>query len=156
MFTGLIEGVGKVSGVQRSHDEMRLTLIPPFDTSECQIGESISVNGVCLTVTGIKENSLSMDVSGETLSRSTLRLLKGGDAVNLERALRLTDRLGGHLVTGHIDGPGFLKDKKRVGNAEIITFGVAGELAAYMVPKGSVAVDGISLTINRCGHDFLM
>jgi riboflavin synthase len=154
MFTGLIEGVGKVSGVRRSRNEMRVTIMTPFDTTDCQIGESISVNGACLTVTEIREGSLSMDVSGETLSRSTLRLLKGGDAVNLERALRLTDRLGGHLVLGHVDGIGTIVRKDASGQSWVIRIRIEDALSRYIIEKGSVAVDGISLTINACENDF--
>jgi riboflavin synthase len=154
MFTGLIEGVGKISGVRRSRSEMRVTIVPPFDTNDCQIGESISVNGACLTVTEICEGSLSMDVSGETLSRSTLRLLKGGDAVNLERALRLMDRLGGHLVSGHVDGIGTIVRKDPSGQSWVIRIKIEHALSRYIIEKGSVAVDGISLTINACENDF--
>ena len=103
MFTGLIEGIGKISGIRRTHNEMRVAITPLFDTSDCQLGDSVAVNGVCLTVTEMRDDSLSMDVSGESLSQTTLGLLRLGEHVNLERALRLTDRLGGHLVSGHVD-----------------------------------------------------
>ncbi len=153
MFTGLIEGLGKVSGIRRSRNEMRVSIMPSFDATDCEIGESISVNGVCLTVTERREGSLSMDVSGETLSRSTLRLLKVGDAVNLERALRLTDRLGGHLVSGHVDGIGTIVMKDQSGQSWVIRIKVEEGLSRYLIEKGSIAVDGISLTINACEND---
>jgi len=154
VFTGLIEGIGNVKGIRRARNDMTVTIIPPFDSTECQIGESISVNGVCLTVTDIREGCLSMNVSGETLSRSTLKLLKVGDRVNLERALRLTDRLGGHLVSGHVDGIGTIIGKVQSGQSWVIRIRIEDLLSRYLVEKGSIAVDGISLTINACEKDF--
>jgi riboflavin synthase len=154
MFTGLIEGLGKVSGIRRSRNEMTVSIMPPFDATDCKLGESISVNGVCLTVTTIREGSLSMDVSRETLSRSTLHLLKVGDAVNVERALRLTDRLGGHLVAGHVDGIGTIVRKEPSGQSWVIRIRIEVGLSRYLIEKGSIAVDGISLTINACENDF--
>jgi len=154
MFTGLIEGIGRIKGLQRSRNDMRLTIEAPFETADCALGESISVNGVCLTVTDIDGSSVSMDVSAETLSRSTLGSLKMGDGVNLERALRLNDRLGGHLVSGHIDGVGKIIKKEAFGQSWIIRFRIDESLSRYMIEKGSIAVDGISLTINTCEKDF--
>jgi len=154
MFTGLIEGVGTILGVRHSHPDTKLTLLPPFDASTCQIGESIAVNGVCLTVTEIAGNSLSMDVSRETLSRSTLQYLKGGEQANVERALRLTDRLGGHLVSGHVDGIGTIVQKNRSGRSWVLRIALERALFRYIIEKGSIAVDGISLTINACENDF--
>jgi len=154
VFTGLIEGIGNVSGIRRFRNDMRVTILPPFDTIDCRIGESVSVNGVCLTVTEIREGCLSMDVSGETLSRSTLRLLKVGDAVNLERALRLTDRLGGHLVSGHVDGIGTIAGKNHLGQSWVIRITIEEALSRYLIDKGSIAVEGVSLTINACENDF--
>lgn len=154
MFTGLVEGIGTVTAIRRSKDDMRLSLVPPFDPALCRIGESISVNGVCLTVTEISGASLCVDVSRETLSRSTLNLLKEGDPVNLERALRLTDRLGGHLVLGHVDGIGTIVRKIAVGHSWLLRIRIDPSLSRYLIEKGSIAVDGISLTINACGNDF--
>ena len=154
MFTGLIEGIGSVSDIRRSGNEMRVRIAPPFDTGQCQIGESISVNGVCLTVAEMRGAFVWMDVSGETLSRSTLGLLKVGDSVNLERALRLSDRLGGHLVSGHIDGMGTIIKKEPLGQSWRIRVRVPDALSRYLIEKGSVAVEGISLTINACENDF--
>jgi len=106
MFTGLVEGIGKVKGINRRGEGLRLTIVPFVDMSDVRTGDSISVSGVCLTVTDLKAGAFTVDVSGETLSRSTLARLKLADEVNLERALRFVDRLGGHLVSGHVDGVG--------------------------------------------------
>lgn len=150
MFTGLIEGMGKVKGINRIEGDMRLTLVPLFDASDCRIGDSISVNGVCLTITEIKEGALMMYVSGETKSQSTMGQLKPGDEVNLERALRLEDRLGGHLVSGHVEGMGKILKKEMAQRSWLIRIGIDKNLSRYTIEKGSIAVDGISLTINRC------
>ncbi|MFH1630287.1 MAG: riboflavin synthase [Pseudomonadota bacterium] len=154
MFTGLIEGIGKISGIRRIHNEMKLTITPHFDTTDCRPGDSIAVNGACLTVTERREGSLGMDVSAETLSRTTLGLLRVGDNVNLERALRLSDRLGGHLVLGHVDGIGKVLKKEQRDQSWRIRIGVEKALSRYIIEKGSIAVDGISLTINACENDF--
>jgi riboflavin synthase len=150
MFTGLVEGIGKVKETNRVREDMRLTIVPPFDMSDCQIGDSISVNGVCLSITGIKEGGFRMDVSGETISRSTMGQLKPGDEVNLERALRLTDRLGGHLVSGHVDGIGKILKKEQKQRSWLLRIGIDEALGKYTIEKGSIAVDGISLTITDC------
>lgn len=154
MFTGLVEGIGKVKSVRRVSDDMTVTIVPPFDMTECRVGDSISVDGVCLTVTDLSEGAFSMDVSGETLSRSTLGRLRQGAEVNLERALRLSDRLGGHLVLGHVDGLGTILKKVPQQRSWIIRIGIDPQLSRYTIEKGSVAVDGISLTINRCENNF--
>jgi riboflavin synthase len=154
MFTGLIEGIGKISGTRRTYNEMRVTITPLFDTTDCQLGDSISVNGACLTVTEVRDGTLSMDVSKETISRTTVGLLRLGDEVNLERAMRLTDRLGGHLVSGHVDGIGKILKKEQVHQSWIIRIGIEEAISRYTINKGSIAVDGISLTINACEKDF--
>jgi riboflavin synthase len=154
MFTGLVEGIGKVKSLQGMGGDTRLTICPPFQVAECQRGESIAVDGVCLTVTEISGDAFSMDVSRETSSRSTLSLLKQGDSVNLERALRLNDRLGGHLVLGHVDGIGKVLKKERRGRSWLVRIRIDPGLSRYTIEKGSIAVDGISLTINRCEEDF--
>jgi riboflavin synthase len=150
MFTGLVEGIGKVREIHRMRGALRLSIVPLFDMAEVRTGESICVAGVCLTVTDIKEGCFSVDVSGETLSRSTVGSLKQGDEVNLERALRLTDRLGGHLVTGHVDGLGRILRKEQEQGSWRLEIGVDHALGRHLVEKGSVAVDGVSLTINHC------
>jgi riboflavin synthase len=152
MFTGLIEGVGKIKGIRRGRDDMSMTVMPPFDVTDCRVGESICVDGVCLTVTGVSGGIFSVDVSAETVSRSTIGLLKQGDEVNLERSLRLSDRLGGHLVSGHVDGTGKILKKISNERSWIIEIGIEGRLSRYIIEKGSIAVDGISLTVNRCSE----
>lgn len=150
MFTGLVEGKGKVKSVERSGDGVVLSVMPLLDASDCRIGDSISVDGVCLTITRIQEAIISMDVSGETVFRSTIGQLQPGDEVNLERALRLTDRLGGHLVSGHVDGIGVLLKSEKRQQSWLLRIGISKELGRYTIEKGSIAVDGVSLTINRC------
>jgi riboflavin synthase len=150
MFTGLIEGTGIVKGVDRSGGDMNLSVAPGFDMSDCRIGDSICVNGVCLTATGIQDGFFNAYVSAETIARSTLGSARRGDEVNLERALRLTDRLGGHIVAGHVDGIGKIVQMSGVQRSWLIKVGVERSLSRYTIEKGSVALDGISLTINRC------
>ena len=150
MFTGLVEGIGKVKGISRTGGDMVLTLLPLFDISDAKIGDSVSVSGVCLTITEIGERGLSVDVSAETLSRSTLRNLRQGDEVNLERALRISDRLGGHLVLGHVDGVGRILKREQKQRSWVLRIGLGPGLSKYIIEKGSIAVDGVSLTVNRC------
>lgn len=150
MFTGLIEGIGKVRAIRRLGGEVELTIVPLFQLTDCRVGDSISVDGVCLTVTGVSEESFRMDVSAETVSRSTIGQLRQGDMVNLERALRFTDRLGGHLVSGHVDGTGKILKKEAYEKSWRLMIEIDKELSRYTIEKGSIAVDGISLTINRC------
>lgn len=154
MFTGLIEGIGKVRAIRRLRDDVSLTIAPVFQMNECRVGDSISVDGVCLTVTDVSEGGFSADVSGETLSKSTLNLLRQGDEVNLERALRFTDRLGGHLVSGHVDGIGKILKKEPRQRSFLVRIGIEERLSCYIIEKGSIAVHGISLTINRCEQGF--
>ncbi|KPK29523.1 MAG: riboflavin synthase subunit alpha [Nitrospira bacterium SG8_3] len=150
MFTGLVEGIGDVKEIQRVREDMRLTILPLFDMSDSRQGDSISVNGVCLSITGMQGGAFSMDVSGETLSRSAMGQLKPGDKVNLERALRLGDRLGGHLVSGHVDGVGKILKKEQKERSWLFRVGIDEALTRYTIAKGSIAVEGISLTINDC------
>ena len=153
MFTGIIECLGTITELRQSGQGKRLALEADFVLDHTKIGDSISVSGACLTVVAIEGKCIKVDVSPETLARTTLGRSKIGDRVNLERALRLSDRIDGHLVSGHIDGMGTLKLKNNTGNAIIITIGVPESLSRYMIKKGSVAVDGISLTINNLGLD---
>ncbi|MFC1869509.1 riboflavin synthase [Thermodesulfobacteriota bacterium] len=154
MFTGLVEGIGTIKAATFTGKDMKLSIMPFFGMPDCRTGDSISVNGVCLTVTGIKDGLLSMYVSEETISVSTIGRLRQGDEVNLERALRLGDRLGGHMVSGHVDGTGRLLRMDKVQRSWLLRIGVDEGLARYTIEKGSVAVDGISLTINRCQDTF--
>jgi riboflavin synthase len=149
MFTGLIEDVGKVASLIRSGESGKLTVATLLPTDEIRLGDSVAVNGVCLTVTRRDTTGLTFDVSPESLDRSTLGTLKGGDRVNLERALQLSDRLGGHMVTGHVDCIARVESRREQANATIFTFRLLDPaMARYLVPKGSVALDGISLTVN--------
>lgn len=152
MFTGLVEGIGKVKELSRFGEDLSLTISPLFEMADVRTGDSLSVDGVCLTVTDVGQGSFRLDVSTETLSRSTLTGIKVGDEVNLERALRATDRLGGHLVSGHVDGMGRIVKKEQRQRSWFLRFGVEENLLKYIIEKGSVAVDGISLTVNRCDH----
>ncbi|MCP4692295.1 MAG: riboflavin synthase [Desulfobacterales bacterium] len=153
MFTGIIEGLGAVGGVRAMAGGARFTVDVDFSLEGTKIGDSIAVNGACLTAVSISGKRFETDVSPETLSRTTFGKARVGERVNVERALRLSDRLDGHLVSGHIDDVGYLKERKNTGNAIVITIGVPGALTRYMIEKGSVAVDGVSLTINRVGAE---
>jgi riboflavin synthase len=149
MFTGLIEDVGKLTGLVRSGEAGQVTVATALPVGEIHLGDSVAVNGVCLTVTRQGAGGLTFDVSPETLDRSTLGALRSGDKVNLERALRLSDRLGGHIVTGHVDCIARLEERREVSGTIVFTFRLLDTaIARYLVPKGSVAIDGISLTVN--------
>ena len=150
MFTGIIEGTGRIIDYRRLSKEADCLIKVPNFFSDCKIGDSIAVNGVCLTITRIKEGLVSFDISAETLNKSTLGKIKQGEPVNLERALRLSDRLGGHLVSGHIDGTGIIEHIEKLQRSIFVRIGVNSGLSRQMIDKGSVAVDGISLTINSC------
>ena len=155
MFTGIIEDVGQVYRWQKRRDSGALTLTTRLPLDEMKIGSSIAVNGVCLTVVDKSQGRLMVDVSPETLQRTNFSKLRQGDPVNLERPLRLKDRLGGHLVTGHVDGVGVTERVSRKGGFTFFVFRAPPQLAPQIVPKGSVSVDGISLTVNECeAHRF--
>lgn len=155
MFTGLVEGTGRVKEARLAGEDMRLVVGPQFDISDSGVGDSIAVNGVCLTITDMGHGSFSVDVSGETLSRSTMGSLKSGDVVNLERALRLSDRLAGHFVSGHVDGVGKILTQEQWERHWRLRVEIGPELSRYAIEKGSIAIEGISLTINRCGETFV-
>ena len=152
MFTGLVEGQGEVLRIEKKRDKALLSIKPGFLWEERKLGESVAVNGVCLTVTAWMGNSFSVDVSEETLTRSDLGKLKVGDQVNLERALRLSDRLGGHWVTGHIDGIGRIVHKEFRESFFLLKVSFPELLRSFIVEKGSIAVDGVSLTVNEVGE----
>jgi riboflavin synthase len=154
MFTGLIKGIGKVKSVSRIGGDMKVTIEPLFPMDDVEIGDSISVDGVCLTVTEVIRGVLSMDISEETISRSTLESLKQAMEVNLEPALRLNDRLGGHIVSGHVDCVGRIVLKERRKQSWIFKIEIEKNMTRYIIEKGSIAVDGISLTVNRCDKKF--
>lgn len=150
MFTGLIEGIGELKTIEARGKDMRLSIQASFDLEGFQTGESVAVDGVCLTVISWQGRVFTVDVSQETLSRSTLGQRSVGDEVNLERALRLGDRIGGHLVNGHVDGKARVVARKQRGDSLVFSFELVKELGRYIIEKGSVAVNGVSLTVNRC------
>jgi riboflavin synthase len=149
MFTGLIEGIGTIARITPKGPDAMLVVTPSWPLAEAVLGESVAVNGACLTVTGAAGQSFSLDVSAETLSRTTLRTLKPGAAVNLERAMKLDERLGGHLVTGHVDCVGRLSKIERLGGSTRLYITIPPEHLRLVVWKGSVAVAGVSLTVNQ-------
>jgi len=148
MFTGLIEDVGRVVKLERRGSSAFLTLVTALPCDGFRLGDSVAVNGVCLTVVTMMGDSLSFDVSPESLEKSSLGRLIPGGKVNLERAMRLSDRLGGHIVTGHIDCVATVAGRREESGNIIFDFQLPEENARYLVPKGSVAIDGISLTVN--------
>jgi riboflavin synthase len=150
MFTGIIEGLGNIAAIHSSGQGNRVTIEAGFALDQTKIGDSISVSGACLTAVKIEGRRFEVDVSPETLNTTIFGQAKVGDRVNLERAMRFSDRIDGHLVSGHIDGTGIVKQREIQGNAVIVTIEVAESLTRFMIAKGSVAVDGISLTINSC------
>jgi riboflavin synthase len=153
MFTGIVEDKGKVLKVDHRGEMKRLTLDVPFDLTEMQLGDSININGVCLTVVEKRGRAISVDLSPESLQRTTLARVKEADQVNLERALRLSDRLGGHIVTGHIDGIGAITERRIEGNFLHLRVRIPQSVTPYVVQKGSISIDGISLTVNEVQED---
>jgi riboflavin synthase len=151
MFTGLIEDLGTVRTFHRGGTSGRITVATALPMAEIAEGDSIAVNGVCLTVVSRDDATFIADVSPESLTRTGLGELRGGSRVNLERALRLSDRLGGHLVSGHVDAMGIIKGRSQDQNAVRFTIEAPPAQMPYLVEKGSVAVDGISLTVNAVG-----
>lgn len=153
MFTGIIEEIGRVKKIQRGTDSVRLTLEGETVLKDVKLGDSIAVNGICLTVVSFNERFFAVDVMAETLRKTNLEELKPGDRVNLERALQVGDRLGGHIVSGHIDGVGVITRRQREDIAIITEVKAPAEVMRYVVKKGSIAVDGISLTVVDCAED---
>jgi riboflavin synthase len=147
VFTGIVEELGEVRAVTELVDAARLTVAGPKVTADVRHGDSISVNGVCLTVADTAGGTFTADVMRETLDRSSLGRLTAGDRVNLERAAALGDRLGGHLMQGHVDGTGTLIVRQPAEHWELVRFSLPPELSRYVVIKGSIAVDGVSLTV---------
>ncbi|MGL1930339.1 MAG: riboflavin synthase [Desulfotalea sp.] len=154
MFTGIIQGKGKLVGTRNSGGGLVFDLEAGFDLTDPEEGESIAICGVCLTAYNISGRRFLADVSPETLERTRLGLLSSGDNVNMERALQLSDRLGGHIVSGHVDCLAGLKEKKEIGNFTILVFTLSVDFSRYVIEKGSITIDGISLTVNDCGEDF--
>jgi riboflavin synthase len=150
MFTGIIENLGTVNRLIRKGEDALLLIDTPMKLDDSKIGDSIAVNGACLTITDKSDKGLSADVSAETLARTNLKLLKSGDTVNLEKSLRLNSFLGGHLVLGHVDGLGKIQEKVKRANSIQFCVEIDTAISRYIVEKGSIAVDGISLTVNHC------
>jgi riboflavin synthase len=153
MFTGIIEGVGTVTAVRSAGAARRLAVTADYALEKTRIGDSIAVNGACLTAVMVSGRRFEADMSPETIARTTFGAIRSGEKVNLERALRFSDRLDGHLVSGHVDGIGILETIATRSNTTVITIKMAPALSRYLIEKGSVAVDGISLTVNRCRTD---
>lgn len=153
MFTGLVEELGVIRGVARGADSARLIIGASLVLEDIKIGDSIAVNGVCLTAVKFGRDYLEADVMAETLAKSNLNILKPGDAVNLERALKLSDRLGGHIVTGHIDCQGYIAHLERYDNSILITIKAPDNFMGYIIKKGSVSIDGVSLTVADFNSD---
>ena len=150
MFTGITAALGSVRRLTRRGEDALLEVETALDLDDVRIGDSIAVSGACLTVTAKADRVFTADVSAETLSRTTLRSLKAGDRVNLEKALGVMDRLGGHIVLGHVDGIGRIVEKSPRSGSIVFGFEIDPALDRYVVAKGSITVDGISLTVNRC------
>jgi riboflavin synthase len=147
MFTGIVEELGTVTALETSTDSARLTIHGPLVTSDAEHGASIAVSGVCLTVVTWGGGDFSVDVMAETLARSSLGALQAGDRVNLERAMPASGRFGGHVVQGHVDGTGTITALTPGERWEVVEVALPGELAPYVVEKGSITVDGVSLTV---------
>ncbi|MDQ6648662.1 MAG: riboflavin synthase [Actinomycetota bacterium] len=147
MFTGIVEELGEVVAVEQLERAARLVVRGPLVSADARHGDSIAVNGVCLTVTETADGTFAVDVMAETLDRSSLGALAPGSPVNLERAVTLADRLGGHLVQGHVDGTGQVLERTPAQHWELVRVSLPGELARYVVEKGSLTIDGVSLTV---------
>ena len=149
MFTGIVAELGEVAGIEQRGDAAWLTI--RGSTEGVSPGDSIAVNGVCLTVTGVLDGTFTADVMGETLDRSGLGALMAGAPVNLEQSVRLADRLGGHLVQGHVDGTGTIISRSPAEHWDQVRISLPASISRYVVHKGSIAVDGISLTVSALG-----
>ena len=147
MFTGIVEELGRVVRLETVEDSARLTVEAPTVTQDVNLGDSVSVNGCCLTVTAVQGSTFTADLMAETLTRTTLGSQAPGDPVNLERALRASDRLGGHIVQGHVDATVEVLDHHRGEHWDLLRIGLPQEITRYVAVKGSVALDGVSLTV---------
>jgi riboflavin synthase len=148
MFTGIIEDLGRINRIARKGNQAEFYINTSLDLTDTKVGDSICVSGACLTIVRLEGQNFIVEVSGETLSRTYFKRLKSNDKVNIERALTFSGRLDGHLVLGHTDDVGIIKSKKKEGDNFLITIRVSEKIIKYIVEKGSIAVDGISLTIN--------
>jgi len=150
MFTGLIRDIGKIQSIERRGEGIRLTISTHLDLSQTNIGDSISVDGACLTVVKLSGRTFTVDVSPETRKRTTFSTAMNGQEVNLEMPLKMSDPLGGHFVSGHVDGTGEIVETTPEGDSIRYRFRIPAEISRYLIEKGSVAVDGISLTVTEC------
>ncbi|GAA3874948.1 riboflavin synthase [Saccharothrix violaceirubra] len=153
MFTGIVEELGEIVAVEDLPDAARVTIAGPVVTGDAKHGDSIAVNGVCLTVVDVVDGAFTADVMRETLVRSSLDGIAAGDRVNLERAAAVGQRLGGHIVQGHVDGTGVVRSREKAEHWEIVHIGLPPGLARYVVEKGSITVDGVSLTVVEVTED---
>ena len=153
MFTGIVEERGEVVAVQDLPDAARVTIAGPLVTSDAKLGDSISVNGVCLTVVEVADGAFTADVMRETLVRSSLDKIAPGEPVNLERAAEVGKRFGGHIVQGHVDGTGVILSREPSARWDLVRVGLPARLARYLVEKGSITVDGVSLTVVDVSDD---
>lgn len=153
MFTGIVEELGEIVAIEPQGDSAKLTIHGPLVVQDAVHGASIAVNGVCLTVVDLKGDLFTADVIKETLGKSSLGALRAGSRVNLERPVRLADRLGGHLVQGHVDGVGRIVSREPGERWDVVTVSLPAGLSRYVVAKGSITVDGISLTVVEAGDD---
>lgn len=149
MFSGIVEEMGVVKTVDRNLGGARLSIFADAILDDLSLGESVSVSGVCLTAADIQDRDFVVDVSTETLNVTSIDGLVVGAAVNLERAMKLNERIGGHLVSGHVDGVGVLRERQQDGNSILLTFEVPESILRYCIQKGSITIDGVSLTINH-------
>lgn len=153
MFTGIIEEIGKIKGIHKGKSSAVLEISASKVLEDVHLGDSIAVNGVCLTVTSFGDSWFKVDVMHESMNRSSLSVLKSGSHVNLERAMAANGRFGGHIVSGHVDGMGTVRSVERDDNAVWYTITAAPTIMKYIVEKGSITIDGISLTVAKVGHD---
>ena len=155
MFSGIVEEMGVVKTFDRDFGEAHLSILSETILGDLKVGESVSVSGVCLTTVEVHERDFVVDVSTETLNVTSIGSLAAGAAVNLERAMKLNERIGGHLVSGHVDGIGTLQDRQQEGNSIILTFNMPESILRYCIQKGSITIDGVSLTINQVSEKSL-
>ena len=155
MFTGIVEELGKVVAIQEQPDAVRITIHGPTVASDLHRGDSIAVSGTCLTAVEFDSNGFTADVMQETLNLTSLSGIKVGDPVNLERAMTAATRFGGHVVQGHVDGVGSVISREPSENWEWVRVRIPADLMKYVVLKGSITIDGVSLTVNEVGEDFI-
>ena len=153
MFNGIVEEMGVIKQMSRATQSAQVAIMAKTVLDDLKVGESVSINGVCLTVISIGENEFSVDLSTQTQNITSLKSLQIGDGVNLERAMRFGGRLGGHLVTGHVDGVGTIRHRRQEENTIILSISAPPEVLRYCVKRGSIAVDGISLTMSDLSRD---